>query len=145
MHEPGNFPMNWTIAFDEPLEIIRATVSGKLTADGIKLLEAELIEESRRRDNYRCLCDCRGVGIDISLGEIYDLPEELRALGVMSYHMVAVLHSATPEVLPFFTFFDDRCYNVGLSQKTFSDYDLACLWLTGIDWSIVSRPTAVAV
>ncbi len=140
MHEHGREPMSWTIDFDDVIEVIHANVSGDLTADGIKALQLELLEESRRRDLYRCLCDFRGVGLGINLSEVYDLPKELHALGVRSYHMVAMVYSPGTVVEPIFTFFDDRCYNVGLSQKVFSDHDLACLWLTGIDWSIVSDP-----
>jgi hypothetical protein len=144
MHEITVPPMNWTIAYDAPFEIIRATVTGELTADGIKLMEAELLEESSRKDNYRWLCDCRGATMGINISELYDLPMDLRKLGVLSYHMMALVYTDGPLVTPLVTFFDDRCYNVGLNQKAFSDYDLACLWLTGIDWSIISNPSAVA-
>jgi hypothetical protein len=138
-----NMSMSWTIAYDGEMEVIRATVTGELTAKGFKAMTAELLEESKRRDIYRILCDCRAASLAIKLSDIYSLPGELRELGLMSYLMVALVHSAAPEASSLFRFLDDRCHNTGLSQKAFIDYDLACLWLTGIDWSIVSNPTAV--
>jgi hypothetical protein len=143
MQEPSSLPITWVIAFDESIEIIRATVSGGLTADRFKAVMVELIKESKRRDVYRLLFDCRGVSLAFNLSQVYALPEELRKLGMMSYHMVAIVYTNGPDSTPLFTFFDDRCHNVGLSQKAFTDYDVACLWLTGVDWSIVSSPTQV--
>jgi hypothetical protein len=143
MHEPDNLPMNWVITYDDSIEVIRAVISGGLSVAGIKTMMIELLEESRNRDLYRLLCDCRDVTTGISLADAYTLPAELRTLGVRSYHMFAFVYSAGPVMTPLFTFLDDRAHNVGLSHKTFTDYDLACLWLTGIDWYIVSNPTSV--
>ena len=141
---PSNLPMTWVIDFVESIGIVRATVSGKMTADGIKTMTVEVLEESKRRDIYRCLCDCREVSLGINIAEVYALPKELRAQGVMSYHMFALLYTDGPVTTPLFSFFGERCHAVGLSQKTFSDYDQASLWLTGIDWTI-SNPTCEAL
>jgi hypothetical protein len=135
--------MNWVITYDDSIEVIRATITGRLSVPGIKSMMTELLAESRSRDLYRLLCDCREVAAGISLADAYTLPAELRLLGVRSYHMFAFVYSDGPIMTPLFTFLDDRCHNVGLSHKVFTDYDLACLWLTGIDWSIVSNPAAV--
>jgi hypothetical protein len=137
--------MHWTIAYDDAMEVIRVTVQGDLTVEGINAMTAALLGESRRLDVYRFLCDCRGISLGMGLAQIYRLPIGLRRLGVKSYHMVALVYSDGPLATPRFTIFDDRCQNAGLNHKVFTDYDLACLWLTGINWSIVSGPACVAV
>jgi hypothetical protein len=145
MNEISRTPMSWQIVFDDSIEIMRATVSGALTADGITALQAELVAESARRDIYRSLCDFRDVELGINLSEVYDLPLKLRTLGLMSYHMVALLYTRGSIVEPIFTFFDDRCYNVGLSQKAFTDLDAACQWLTGVEMATISNPNGFIV
>lgn len=137
--------MTWALTYDSEMEVLRVTVSGVMTAEGLKAMTAALLEESRQRDIYRILCDCSEAGLDMDLSEVYRLPQELRELGLMSYHMVALVHSSGSAATTMFGLFDDRCHNTGLSVKTFLDFDLGRLWLTGIDWSIVSNPTALEV
>jgi len=132
--------MQWSIAFDDYIEVLHATVSGEVTAEGFKALQAELLVESKCRDLYRCLCDCRNAGVRMTLAEANALPRQLRAMGMASYCLVAVVYSDGPDVTPLFQAFDERCDNAGLSQKAFADYDEACEWLIGMDLSTVSNP-----
>src|SRR5580692_7050408 len=121
--------MNWIISYLPSGNVIRAAVSGELTAKGIAVMEAALLEESKRNSVNLFLCDCRGVDPNINISELYELPSKLRELGLGSEHKVALVYSPEPHVKPLFTFFDDRSYNVGLNQKVFPDYDGACAWL----------------
>jgi hypothetical protein len=144
MQQPNDTPMSWDIAYDDAIEVIRTRVHGTFTAAGFKAMMAELLAESARRDHYRILCDCRETDVRMDLSDAYCLPQDLREVGLMSYHMVAVVYPTVASAISIFSFLDDRFYNSGLSQKGFADHDLACLWLTGIDWSIITNPSYIA-
>jgi len=135
--------MRWTIDYDGAMEVIRTMVSGDMTAEGLKAMTAELLHESRRRDNYRVLCDCRHVRSAVDASEIYRDPRRFRELGLMSYHMVALVHAPALPGDSMFSLLEERCQTSGLNVKAFTDNDQAVLWLTGVDWSTNSHPTAL--
>ena len=136
MSEPQYLPMKWTIDCDDSKKVLRATVSGQMMAEGILAMATDLLEASRTYGVHLCLCDCRNVSLKINFSEIYDLPNALRALGVNARHYVALVYSASHTIAPLFTFFGDRAFNTGLSQKTFPDYEQATRWLDGIAQSM---------
>lgn len=136
--------MQWTVDYDGAMEVIRVAVSGDLSAEGLKAMTADLLDVSRRHDNYRVLCDCRHASLGMGASEIYRDPSRYQELGLMSYHVVALVHSSAPEAGTLFGVLEERCQNSGLSVKAFTDYGQACLWLTGVDWSTNSNPNAVA-
>jgi hypothetical protein len=135
--------MRWTIDYDGAMEVIRTTVSGDMNAEGLKAMTLDLLVESQRRDNYRVLCDCRHASSGIDASEIYRDPGHYRELGLMSYHMVALLHAPALPGDSLFSLLEERCQTSGLNVKAFTDNDQAVLWLTGIDWSTNSHPLAV--
>lgn len=134
--------MQWTVDYDGAMEVIRVAVSGDFSAQGLKAMTIDLLDVSRRHDNYRVLCDCRHANLGMEAPEIYRNPNRFRELGLMSYHVVALVHSSTPEAANLFSVLEERCQNSGLSMKAFTDYSNACLWLTGVDWSTNSNPSA---
>lgn len=143
LHQPRTMRMNWTIDYLDSSGIICAMVSGDLTADGIKAMQSELLEESKRRNVKRLLCDCRGVSPRINFSEVYELPAKLRELGVTSEHKFALVYTAGSSAESLLTFLDDRSYNVGLFQKAFSDYERACLWLAGMEHKVPMRASVL--
>jgi hypothetical protein len=135
--------MRWTIDYDGSMEVIRTMVSGDINAEGLKAMTVDLLLESQRRDNYRVLCDCRHANSGIDASEIYRDPRHFRELGLMSYHMVALVHASAPPGDSLFSLLEERCQTSGLNVKAFTDNDQAVLWLTGIDWSTTTNPHAV--
>jgi hypothetical protein len=121
--------MEWEIKHLQDIGIISAVVSGAMTSEGIKKHTGELLEASRKSGVNRVLCDCRTASPNITLSEIYYLPQILKDLGVSHHHKVAIVYSASPATDPYFIFLDDCCYNTGLGQRVFTDYETAYRWL----------------
>lgn len=121
--------MEWKIDLLHDAGVVSTVVSGILTLDGIKKIYTETLKRAKQNNVTKLINDYRNVSLDLSVIDIYHLPQTLLKLGRTNHHKSAIAYSINSPDKPNYAFFDTRCYNLALNTKVFTDYDDAYLWL----------------
>lgn len=120
--------MEWTITLDEENRYAEIITSGIADKDG-SLEMAKAIASTLQNNKWRkILIDHRNISaVKGSTIEVYNRPEQLKAMGVIYSVLIAVV--VRPEHSDFFTFLETVCVNRGFSFSIFFDRKLALEWL----------------
>lgn len=121
--------MEWKIDFLHEAGIVSTVVSGTLTLEGIKKIYAETLKLAKQNNVTKLISDYRKVSLDLSIIDIYHLPQTLIKLGRTNDLKSAIAYSVNSPDKSNYTFFDTRCFNLSLNTKVFTDYNDAYQWL----------------
>ncbi len=123
--------LNWTIDYLPAQEILRVTVAGELTPDGLAALIPQGIAEAARRGARGTLLDYRAVVPAMGTMDIYRAPDLALRSGLTRDHRVAFVIAADPRIRADFRFYEDRAVLTGMNHRTFDDIASAIAWLVG--------------
>jgi hypothetical protein len=121
--------MEWKIELNQEVEIISTVVSGILTLDGIKKIYIDVLKLAIQNNVHKLISDYRKVVLDISIFDIYHLPQTLKELGRIPRQKSALVYSVNSPDKSNYSFFDNRCYNSSHNSRVFTDFCDAYQWL----------------
>lgn len=121
--------MEWTIEHIEQDGIIKTVVNGAVGLEDVKNISREVFSFSKQQGITRLLSDYRNASLNISVSEVYELPETFKKLGRTPEFVSAVVFSADSKDKRNYDFYDTRCFNSAVNTRVFTDYDRAYQWL----------------
>jgi len=118
--------MAFTVQYEPDKGHLIARLTGTLDREVLGQYARAIFEAGRTYNCKKLLNDISQVVMDISISEIFYLPELLESVGIDSTWKRAVLYTADQEK---FRFLETRMFNEGHPVKIFRDRDSAVRWL----------------
>ena len=120
----------YSIDFLDEVQAVRVVSHGVRSSDNKDTMVLDALAEAARRACRKFLVDDRGVDLRVAFIELYERPQQLKALGVKSDMRVAIAFAANSPRAADYRFFENVCFNNGLPLvRVFSDYDQALAWV----------------
>ena len=118
--------MPYELSYDADTGILTATVSGTLDKSLIEPLSVEMRELTVKHDCKLFLNDMRQAWFELSITDVFGLPQLMEALGTdpSSRHAIVVTGESQTT-----RFFETVAKNRGRFVKVFTDMDQARAWL----------------
>ncbi len=107
-------------------DIVKVTVDGEFSFEGILNLSSQLVSELTKHKSNRVLNDQRNATLNLSTLEIYKLPRVAKAFGVANNTKVAIVHNENKKD---YRFIESAAINSGLIVKIFAEFEDAKRWL----------------
>jgi hypothetical protein len=114
--------VRWQIEYRQDVEIISTEISGSVTLEGIKKVSVELIELAKQKTANRFITKFSDISQDISLLDIYNLPNIMLDLGMNISDKIAIVYPTDSPLETLFVFFDSRCFNSWRAQNPSATY-----------------------
>lgn len=121
--------MDWRIEYLDDRETVLATVCGPVTGKSFRDILTVVIPRTTHMHFRNFLIDARAVRLDLSVMEIYGLPDLFPALALQRDKHLAVLYDACSPHAPDFRFLENVLCNRGFRVRLFTDYEAALAWL----------------
>lgn len=127
----GEVGMVWKVEYDDKLQIVVLTYSGKTKGEDIKEAAAARIAMGKEKGVTNYLIDTRKIATEgSSTFDIFTLPSKMYPdKRVESRSRIAVIIPELPTEREMVQFYEDVCFNRGWMVKTFQDHDSALKWL----------------
>ena len=120
----------YSIDFLDEVQAVRVVSHGVRSSDNKDTMVLDALAEAARRACRKFLVDDRGVDLRVAFIELYERPQQLKALGVKADMRVAIAYAATSPRAADYRFFEDVCTNNALPLvRVFADYDASLDWL----------------
>ena len=123
--------MTWAIEYDDDLQIVVLTYSGKTTGEDIKEAAAARIAMGKEKGVNKFLIDAGKVETEASATlSIYEVPEDLYLRQEANRKSrIAVIRPESSVSREMVEFYETACLNLGWLVKVFQDRDNAVEWL----------------
>lgn len=122
--------MEWHIEYRQDVGIISTEITGIVTLEEVKKASIEIIELSNQTDVGKFITRFYDISQEITLLEIYGLPQIMLGLGMKYSDRIAVIYPMNSPLKHLFNFFDNRCFLSSVNIKVFSDFDTGYRWLS---------------
>jgi hypothetical protein len=127
----GGVVMAWTVEYNDVLQIVELTYSGRTTGEEIKEAAASRMSMGKQKGVTKFLIDTRKVEADGSATlDIYDVPDKMYPKEHVQYtNRIAILEPESSTSREMVKFYENACVNRGWLVKTFQDRESAVKWL----------------
>jgi hypothetical protein len=119
----------WKIEYWQKEHILYAEISGPIYLDTLKRFASEIIVSLSINNVTRVLMDYRDATLEVSILDIYELPNILKKLGYSPGIQIAVVYSEASEKKESFLFYENVLRNAGFVHRVFTDLLESLAWL----------------
>lgn len=121
--------MPWTVQYDPKNALVVVTGSGEMRDEDASAQTAEAISFLKQNQSNGVLVDFSDARSEMSLPNLYRLPDYFSELGAPWNVRVAVLLPRTAYRLEVYQFFERVCKNAGYNVRLFEAREAAGQWL----------------
>ena len=126
------------IVYNSTTGFVEATVEGVINFDEVKEIFSKGVQTLVAHESFLYLADYREAVLDLSIAELYELPQLLSVMvaplgiNVRRFKRAVVIAKDLQETrLDDYRFYETVTVNRGQNSKLFEDIDQARHWLTG--------------
>ncbi len=121
--------MSWSIEYVSETEQIHVRSSGPIFNQDARAQTEEVVALLKRHDANFVLVDCSEVTLEVSLANLYWLPEYYLELGAPQHVRIALILPPRQFQLESYQFFQVACKNAGYNVRLFDSAEAAQTWL----------------
>jgi hypothetical protein len=122
--------MPWTLNYCEPDRILTVKCEGPYSANDLAPMTSAAIDRLHEVGSLRVLLDFSAAIAQLSIADVYKLPEIYSALHAPRLARLAMLVPTDHYRMEIYQFYEDLCVNRGFFVKLFDDAASAKAWLT---------------
>ena len=120
--------MSWTVEYVPEKEMVRVVARDQIFTQDARAQAAEATALIKKHDADFVLADYSAVQLEVSLANLYWLPDYYLKLGAPQHIRIAVILSRTGSQLESYQFYQVACKNAGYNVKLFDCADAAERW-----------------
>ncbi len=121
--------MPWTVEFVPETEILHIVALGKIYNHDARAQAIEGVALVKKHDADLILADYSEVTLEVSLANLYWLPEYYNELGAPQHVRVALILPSSGFQFDSYKFFQTACKNAGYNVKLFDSKEAGEAWL----------------